>query len=118
MYNPRSITRTQIALYAICAVFHLNKLVKLPIPISHGRVPIANIAIIAIHIKKLPVLMAYNCMANVNPQGKKNVNTPLPNVHKYLLNHVDLFFKTSVSFFANNFPVGKLSDIALSLGDI
>jgi hypothetical protein len=77
-----------MTLNAVCAAFPLKRLVKLPTPRSPGNVPIANKAIITIHIQKLPVLMAYNCIAKVNPQGKKNVNAPLPNVPAYLRNHV------------------------------
>ena len=118
LYNHSSITRTQIALNATCAVFHLNALAKLPMPRSQGSVPIANKAMIIIHIKKFHVLIAYNCIAKVNPQGKKNVSIQLPNVHIYFLNHVDLVSNKSVSFFVNNLPVGRVIDIALNFGEI
>jgi hypothetical protein len=68
----------------------LKTLVKLPTQISHGKVHIANNDIIAIHIQKLPVLIAYICIAKVNPQGNKNVKTPLKKVNTYLENQLFL----------------------------
>jgi len=41
-----------------------------------GAVPIAKIAIANHPSKKLPVLIAINCMDKVNPQGRKKVNIP------------------------------------------
>lgn len=42
-----------------------------------GTVHNAKIAIASPHRKKLPVLIAINCMDKVNPQGKKKVNAPI-----------------------------------------
>jgi hypothetical protein len=42
-----------------------------------GAVPSAKIAIANPHSRKLPVLIAINCMDKVNPHGKKNVSIPI-----------------------------------------
>lgn len=42
-----------------------------------GAVHTANSAIANPHNQKFPVLIAINCMDNVNPHGKKNVNAPI-----------------------------------------
>jgi len=85
-----------------------------------GNVPIANTAITVIPIQKLPVPIAYICIAKVNPHGKKNVNAPLPNVFAYFSNKVSFHFfsRIAFSFFLNNFPVGSAIDIVLILGDM
>jgi len=75
----------------------------------------ANNAITDIPIQKLPVPMAYICIANVNPHGKKNVKAP---VIRSFQRFPDSDFAVVMSLFLNNFPVGKVSDIALNLGDI
>ena len=95
-------------------------LVKLPILKSPGKVPIAKSAITIMPIQKFPVPIAYICMANVKPQGRKNVSPQLMRSFTCFPNSVLGFFSLSrsVSFFANNFPVGRLNDIELSLGDM
>jgi hypothetical protein len=70
-----------------------------------------------IPIQKLPVLIAYNCIAKVNPQGKKKVNIPLPNVHKYFFHQRFFSFSISVSPTLNRFPVGKEREKVLSFGE-
>ena len=59
-------------------------------------------------------------MANVKPQGRKNVNPQLMISFKRFPHSVGDFFLSIMifSFFINNPHVGKLSDIQLSLGDI
>ena len=85
---------------------------------SPGNVPMAKSDITVIPIQKLPVPMAYICIAKVNPQGRKNVRAPLPMIPMYLFTHVFFSLIRSVSFFPNSLPVGKLRDMALSFGDI
>ena len=101
------------------AFLPLKILVKLPILISPGKVPIAKIAITATPIQKFPVPIAYICIANVNQHGKKNVKLQLTRsfrrVHRLVCGFL---LSMSNSFFANNFHVGRLSDTALNLGDI
>ena len=90
-------------------------LVKLPILRSPGTVPIANNAITAIPIQKLPVPIAYICIAKVNPHGKKKVKAP---VIRSFQRFPDSDFAVFISLFLNHFPVGKVKDIALNLGEI
>jgi len=42
-----------------------------------GAVHTANKAIANPHCRKLPVLIAINCIDKVNPQGRKKVNAPM-----------------------------------------
>jgi hypothetical protein len=46
---------------------------------SHGTVPRAKIPITNAPCRKLPVLMAYTCIAKVNPHGRKNVSAQVIN---------------------------------------
>src|SRR3989344_4413704 len=59
-----------------------------PIPKSPGIVPKANKPIIRPPRVKLPVLTAYNCIAWVKPQGKKNVATPVKKESLWLYSFV------------------------------
>ena len=71
--NERIITSTQVALKNFLALFHENTEDNHPTHNSPGAVPIANAIIISAQSMKLPVVIAYACIASVKPQGKKNV---------------------------------------------
>jgi len=64
------------------AVFHhlpLKNEVSPPTQRSPGAVPSAKSPIIIAQVVMLPDCIAASCIANVNPQGRKKVSTPVIN---------------------------------------
>jgi hypothetical protein len=68
--------------------------------------------ITAAPIRKFPVLMAYICIANVNPQGKKKVSSPVRNAEPFGVNFCWVLWMSLLRNLGN--PIEKL----LSLGKI
>src|SRR3989344_207527 len=74
--SAKRITTTPAVLKNNLAVPPLTTEVKPPTPKRPGAVPIAKTPIVSAPETILPVLIAYNCMAWVKPQGKKKVKAP------------------------------------------
>ena len=74
--NANPTTARPASLKKRCAIIPRKAEVIPPTPNKPGAVPTAKVAIISAPDQKLPVLIAYNCIACVKPQGRKKVNAP------------------------------------------
>ena len=79
---------------------------------SPGKVPNAKIPITNAPWINFPVLIAYTCIANVNPQGKKKVSSPVRNADPFGVNFCWVLW---ISLLRN---LGNPMEILLSLGKI
>jgi len=103
-------TKTPVNLKNRLANVPERKEVSPPTPRSQGAVPSANAIIVRAPVMKLPVVIAYACMASVKPQGRKKVRAPEP--------RAVICFETPPLFATQalrNF--GRVMDIRESLGE-
>lgn len=106
-----TITITQVILNIFFAFFQEKKEDNHHTHNNPGAVPIAKAIIIRAPCMKLPVVIAYACIASVNQQGRKKVRAQVENAKTCLEPHLSLH-----TFFHNDF--GSVSERLLNFGDI
>jgi len=94
--TPRLITITPVKARNFLSHSPLSIAVTMPIERRPGIVPIAKNARTRAPVIRLPVLIAYICIASVNPHGRKKVATPVIMVDV-------LEFPVPLMFFPRNF---------------
>jgi hypothetical protein len=109
--NAKNKTRTQVNLKNFFATFQEKNEVNQPTHNRPGAVQRANAIRVNAQVMKLQVVIAYACIAKVNPQGRKKVIAPV-------LIATMCFEPAESSHTLEPRNFGRVMDIAQILGDI